>query len=193
MNHRPVATISIILISFAVTLMAPIFDSSVYGVNGHPTEWLSFLPSEPFRHMGLSLVVSPFLHINFQHLITNMIFLAPVAMMMERKKSGFFLILHFFLIHSQVLLLLVMVNFLFPIDGKAFLGSSHVILGLYTFWSLANKKYGMLFFALLVLSVGLWQSQSPLTLLAHALGFIVGIEILLLGRLRDKLRSKSSH
>lgn len=193
MNHRPLATISFILISFAVTLMAPIFDSSVYGVNGHPTEWLSFLPNDPFRHMGLSLVVSPFLHINFQHLISNLFFFAPVAMMMERKKSGFFLILHFFLIHSQVLLLLVMVNFLFPIGGKAFLGSSHVIIGLYTYWSLASKKYGMLFFALLILGVGLWQSQSPLTLLAHALGFIVGVEILLLGRLRDKLRSKSSN
>jgi membrane associated rhomboid family serine protease len=193
MNHRPVATITFILISVAVTLMAPIFDYSVYGVNGHPTEWLSFLPSEPFRHMGLSLVVSPFLHINFQHLITNMIFFAPVAMMMERKKSGFFLTLHFSLIHTQVLLLLVMVNYFVPLDGKAFLGSSHVVIGLYTYWSLANKKYGMLFFALLMLSVGLWQSQSPLTLLAHALGFMVGVEILLLGRLRDKLRTKSSY
>ncbi len=193
MNHRPAATISLILISVAVTLMAPIFDYSVYGVNGHPTEWLSFLPGDPFRHNGFSLVVSPFLHINFQHLLTNLIFFAPVAMMMERKKSGFFLALNCFLVHSQVLLLLVMVNHLFSLDGKAFLGSSHVIIGLYTYWSLANKKYGMLFFALLILGVGLWQSQSPLTLLAHTLGFIVGVEILLLGRLRDKLRSKSSH
>ncbi len=86
-----------------------------------------------------------------------------------------------------------MVNYFVPLDGKAFLGSSHVVIGLYTYWSLANKKYGMLFFALLMLSVGLWQSQSPLTLLAHALGFMVGVEILLLGRLRDKLRTKSSY
>jgi hypothetical protein len=57
-----------------------------------------------------------------------MIFFAPVAMMMERKKSGFFLTLHFFLIHSQVLLFLVMVNHVFALDGKAFLGSRHVVL-----------------------------------------------------------------
>jgi membrane associated rhomboid family serine protease len=173
--------------------MAPIFDSSIYGVNGHPTEWLSFLPSSPFRRMGLSLIFSPFLHINFQHLLTNMVFFTPVAMMMERKRSGVFLALNFFAIHFQVLLLLVVVNLFFPLYGKAFLGSSHVIIGLYSFWSLTNKKYGMLFFAFLILAVGLWQTQSPLTLLAHGLGFMVGIELLLLGRFWGKFGPKSSN
>jgi membrane associated rhomboid family serine protease len=193
MKTRPLATISFILLSIIITFMAPIFDSSIYGVNGHPTEWLSFLPSSPFRRMGLSLIFSPFLHINFQHLLTNMVFFTPVAMMMERKRSGVFLALNFFAIHFQVLLLLVVVNLFFPLYGKAFLGSSHVIIGLYSFWSLTNKKYGMLFFAFLILAVGLWQTQSPLTLLAHGLGFMVGIELLLLGRFWGKFGPKSSN
>ncbi len=192
MNQRPLATITFIMLSFAVTLMAPIFDSSVYGVNGHPREWLSFLPGSPLRHMGLSLICSTFLHINFLHVMTNMIFFTPISLMMERKKTGLFLTLNFFLIHFQVLLLLYLINLVFPMEGKAFSGSSHVIVGLYTLWSLTQKKYGMLFWPLLVIAIGLWDDNSH-TLLAHALGFIVGVELLFLGRLWDKLRSKRSN
>jgi membrane associated rhomboid family serine protease len=192
MNHTPVVTITFILISFATTVMAPIFDSSIYGVNGHPTEWLSFLPSSPMRHMGMSIICSPFLHINFLHIVTNMIVFIPIAMMMERKKTGLFLIVNFFFIHFQVLLLLFLINLWLPLEGKAFLGSSHVIIGLYTFWSLANNTYGMLFGPLLVIGIGLWDINY-LSLLAHALGLIVGVELLFLGRLCDKLRTKSSN
>lgn len=190
--NRPVATISFILTTLAVTFMAPAFDSSFYGVNGHPTEWLSFLPEDPFRQSGLSLLLSPFLHINFLHLMTNMIIFIPVALMMERKKSGSFLALNFFLIHFQVLLLLVLINYVFPLHGKAFLGSSHVIIGLYTLWGFSNKKYGLLAVPLLVLAIGLWDSNS-LSLLAHALGFVVGVELLFLGQIWSKLSSKRTH
>lgn len=192
MKHRPITTITFFLLSLAVTLIAPTFDSSFYGVNGHPTEWLSFMPGAPLRHMGLSLIFSPLLHINVWHLITSLIVLAPVALMMERKKSGFFLALNFCLIHFQVLLFLVWINMFYPMEGKAFLGSSHVVIGLYTFWSLANKKYGMLSIPLIAISIDLWNSNS-LTLLAHTLGFVVGVEILLLGRLWNKVRPQSAN
>jgi len=192
MSYRPVATIIIILISFAVTFMAPVFDTSVYGINGHPTEWLSFLPSTPWRHKQLSLFFSPFLHINFLHFINNMVMFTPIAMIIERKKSGFFLILTFFSIHFHVLLLLVLINVLSPMGNKTFLGSSHVIIGLYTFWSLSNKKYSMLFWPLLVIAIGLWDGHS-LSLLAHVLGFIVGVEHLLIGRLCNKFCPKRSN
>jgi membrane associated rhomboid family serine protease len=189
-NKRPLITISFTLISFTVMVMAPIFDSSVYGVNGHPTEWLSFLPNAPFRHMGLSLFFSPFLHINFQHLITNILIFLPVAMMIERKRSGAFLAVIFFSIHFQVLILLAVIDVFYPLDGKAFLGSSHVIIGLYSFWALTSKKMSMLYFGILLCAVGFFQSQGALTLLAHTLGLCTGIALLIPDRFGSKLRSK---
>lgn len=188
MNHRPVASIALILLSFAVTFIAPTFDSSFYGLDGHPSGWLSFSPQDPLRHMGLSLILSPFLHVNLIHLMTNVIVFIPVAMMMERKKSGSYLTFQFFLIHFLVLILLVLSNLLFPMGNKAFLGSSHIITGLYTFWALANKKYGLLVLPLFIISIGLWENQS-LTLLSHSLGFFAGVIFLILGRLHEKLRS----
>lgn len=193
MKNKLNATISFLLLSFAITFMAPIFDSSFYGFNGHPIEWMSFLPTSPLRHAGISILFSPFLHLNTQHLLTNLFFFTPIAMMMERKRSGLFLALHFFLIHFQVLLLLVLVNVFYPLEGKAFLGSSHIIIGLYSLWSVANKKFAMMSFALLILVIGMWQGQGALTLLAHALGLLVGIETLFLGRLWVKFRSQPSH
>lgn len=173
--------------------MAPIFDYSVYGVNGHPTVWLSFSPDSPLRHGGLSWIVSPFLHLHFEHLITNMTLFVPVAMMMERKKSGKFLLLKFLSIHTLVLLALMFVSPFYPLSGKAFLGSSHVVIGLYCYWGLANKKYSMTVLALVILGIGLWQSQSPLTLLAHVLGFLIGFGILVTGSLWDKIRAKGTN
>lgn len=192
MNYRPLVTMALVLTSLIVTLVAPIFDSSFYGVNGHPTEWLSFSPDAPLRHYGLSLIFSPFLHISFLHLLTNMVVFMPVAMMIERKKSGSNLILRFLFIHFKVLIILVIVNALFPLGGKAFLGSSHVVVGLYTFWALNQKKYGMLLVPLLVLGIGLWDFSS-LTFLAHILGFLVGVGLFFLGSLLSKLRLKSSN
>lgn len=193
MKNRPIATISFVLFSVLVTFVAPIFDSSLYGVNGHPSEWLSFMPSMPFRHMGLSLILSPFLHLNFQHLVTNTILFIPVAMMVERKNSGRNLALNFFLIHFQVLFFLIFVTLFYPLEGKAFLGSSHVIIGLYSFWSITNKKYNLLYFSILILAVGLWQDQSHLTTLVHVLGLLTGLELSVFCRLRSKLRSKSTN
>ncbi len=192
MNYRPVVTIVLILVSFLATLVAPIFDSSFYGENGHPTEWLSFLPTVPLRQSGLTLIFSPFLHINLSHLLTNMVILLPVALMIERKISGRKLILFFSLIHFQVLLLLVLADVFMSLEGKAFLGSSHIVIGLYTFWALNQKKYGMLFMPLLVLGIGIWNSHS-LTFLAHMLGFIVGVELLFLCRLWERVRPQHSN
>ena len=124
MNKKPIATISFILLSIAGFFIAPIFDYSVYGVNGHPNEWLSFLPNSPLRNMGLSLIFSPFLHINFAHVMSNLIFFIPVAMMMERQKSGIILTINFCLIHFQVLFLLFLLGLIAPIGDKAFLNVS---------------------------------------------------------------------
>lgn len=188
MKYRPFASLSLILLSFIVTVMISILDTSIYGINGHPTQWLSFLPHDPLRHMGLSLFISPFLHINFMHALVNMIFFIPLALMIERKKSGKFLTVVFFLTHALVLLLLILVDLFFSLEGKAFLGSSHVIVGLYTFWSLYNKNYSLLFWPLFMIGVGFWEPQ-PLTLLAHFLGLLAGVKIFNFIRLWEKFRT----
>ena len=192
MKQRPLITISLILISLVITLMAPIFDNSIYGFNHHPTEWLSFSPNAPLRHWGLSLIFSPFLHMNFVHVLTNMIFFIPVGMMIERKESGRFLAVSFVLLHALVLLLLVMVNLFFSLEGKAFLGTSHVVIGLYTFWSLKTKNFALLFWPLFIIGWGLWEPQ-PMILLAHTLGLFAGIKLFFWSRLWDKFRSQRSH
>lgn len=188
MKNRPITTICFIAVTFLVTFVAPIFDSSLYGVQGHPTEWLSFLPNAPLRHLGASLLFSPFIHVNFEHLMINLFFFVPMAMIIERKRSGTFLLFSVSLIHFQVLLALFVLSSIFPLEGKAFLGLSHIIVGLFSFWSLTNKKYGLLFLALLIIGVGQWQSQNELTLLAHGLGLVFGVELFFLGRFQNKQR-----
>lgn len=192
MNNRPVATISLILMSIAVTLAAPAFDSSFYGFNGHPAEWLSFSPAAPFRHMGMGLIFSPFLHIHFWHLLTNIVVLTPIALMMERKKSGLYLVLQFIVIHLQVLFMLTLIHSVFSMEGKAFVGSSHVVAGLYTFWSLDRKNYRLLILPLSVIAIGLWDSNT-LSLIAHALGCLAGLVLLFINRLWNKTCSQGTN
>lgn len=143
--------------------------------------------------MGLSLLLSAFIHINTAHLLTNLAFFLPIAMMVERQRSGLFLAGAWFFIHFLVLLTLTGIAVLFPLGGNSFLGSSHIIVGLYGFWSLERKKYGLLFFALLIISAGLWENQSPFTLVAHFLGLLGGLLLFAIGHLRNKSRLKSAN
>ena len=193
MKNRPIATLCFILTAILITFFAPLFDVSIYGLKGHPKEWLSFLPNSPWRHYGGSLLASPFLHMSWEHLLTNLVLFIPIAMMIERKRSGLYLAGIFFLLHFKVLVSLWVVQFFIPLEGKAFLGVSHVIIGLFSFWSLSTKRYGLLVFALLILIVGQWQLQSTSTLLAHALGFTMGVLLFFLGRSRDKLRPQRAN
>ncbi|MGE3609493.1 MAG: hypothetical protein AB7I27_07895 [Bacteriovoracaceae bacterium] len=193
MKNKPVATISILILTVLITWIAPIFDSSLYGVNGHPTEWLSFYPAHPLNHFGAGLFASPFLHLNGQHLFTNLILFFPLAMVIERKESALFLLKFFILFHFQILLMLICLNEVIPLEGKYFLGSSHIILAFYSFWGLSQKKWFLLGFSLLALMIGYWQGQSHLTTWAHAIGIFVGIETLFLSSFWNKIRPKRSH
>lgn len=146
------------------------------------------MPEAPFRAYGLTLLFSPFIHLGLQHLLTNFILLVPVAMMIERKKSSSFLLSLFFILHFTILSLLVLFHQLRPISGLAFLGMSHVIIALITYWALITRRYGMLMFAVFILAMGWWQAQSSMTLLAHTLGLLVGACLFALGRSWQKLR-----
>lgn len=193
MKNRPLASLALLALAVLVTFVAPIFDSSLFGVKGHPTEWLSFLPNAPFRLGGLTLFFSPFIHLNPEHLFTNLVMLVPISLMIERKRSAAFLIACFFIIHCQVLLYLWAISFFDAWEGKAFLGMSHVIVGLFSFWSLTNKKAGLFILALLVLGLGQWQAPNTLTFLAHFLGILTGIELFFLSSLYHRTRTKSAN
>ncbi|WP_372655710.1 rhomboid family intramembrane serine protease [Halobacteriovorax sp.] len=183
MKKRPIATTSLTLIALAITSMAPLFDTSVYSLNEHPTQWMSFMPSTPFRYMGLTFISSPFIHLNLEHFFVNTLFLLPIGMIIERKKTWTYLAVLFLLVHFQTLLSLIVIDSFYTFQAKAFLGYSHIVIGIYTFWFVKNKKYGSLTLAILILIAGLWQTQSPLTILAHVLGLAAGIVILILERL----------
>ncbi len=193
MQKKPWASIILVLLTMIVTFMAPVFDTSVYSVNGHPTEWLSFLPESPFRHYGSGIFLSSLLHMNATHLFTNLFFFTPLALMMERKTSGGYLILKFCALHLLVLLGLVLTHILFPLQGKGFIGMSHLVVGLYAYWGITQKKYGFLFFALAMIGIGLWLDQSPLTHLAHSLGLASGLCLVFLSKLWCKVRPKPAH
>lgn len=186
MKTRPLATLSLIFISLLVTFLIPAFDTSLYGVDGNPLLWWSFLPSDPFRQFGLTLIVAPFLHMNFSHLVINTVLLVPVALMMERKLSGKSLLLSFSGVHVLSIILLLITSLFIDLSKSSFLGTSHIVVGLYAYWALANRKFSLLVFALGVLLVGFWQDQNPLTILAHGLGIVSGIMLFGLGRLRRK-------
>lgn len=188
MNSRPLTTIAFLVLSFGITIGASVFDSSLFGHDGHPTLWLSFMPEDPFRLYGLSIIFSPFLHLGLQHLITNFILLVPVAMMIERKKSGPFLAGLFVTLHLIILATMILLHQFKSMTGAGFLGMSHVIIALITYWSLSTKRYGMLMFAAFILAMGWWQSQSSLTILAHAIGLIVGALLFAVSSSWQKLR-----
>ena len=193
MQNRPYASISLAVATLIVTFLAPAFDSSIYGVNGNPVQWMSFMPSGPFRHNGVSLLLAPFLHVNLQHLGINLLLFLPVALMIERKLSGKSLLADFLAIHVLTMVVLVLSAHTFSIGTASFVGLSHIVTGLYAYWSLRQKKYSLMVFALAILLTGFWQDQNPLTILAHGLGLVSGIMLFGAGQLRRVNRSERPH
>lgn len=192
-KRRPFATLVLIILCLAITIIAPIFDSSIYGVNGHPTLWLSFMPNHPLRNFGSSVILSPFIHLNFQHLITNLVLLTPISLMVERKTSARLLYGLFAAIHLMVICGLLFSALFFDLNDKGFLGASHIVIGLYAFWAALNKKWGLLLIPFLMIALGLWQAQGQLTILAHTLGLAMGLKLIILHNLWRKLRSHTSN
>lgn len=186
---RPILTITISMSCILMTAMAPLFDSSIYGINGHPTLWMSFMPSNPLRLLGLGLITSPFLHINLEHLIVNTFFLVPIAMIIERKYSSLYLLKLFFSLHALVLLQLVLVDTFFQLNGKSFLGCSHIVIGIYSYYFTHEKKFGLLAIPFTVILLGAWQGQGVLTTLAHTLGLASGVCAVYLNIFFNSLRS----
>lgn len=186
MKTRPYATISLIVLSVIVTFIAPAFDSSIYGVNGSPLQWWSFMPAQPFRQLGLTLLLAPFLHLNTEHLLINTILLVPVGLMIERKQSAKHLAITFLSIHLLTMVLLIISSTFGNLSNAYFLGMSHIVAGLYSYWALVNRKFSLLIFAAGILIAGFWKNQNPLTLLAHGLGIASGVILFGLGRLRRK-------
>lgn len=193
MNKQPIATISLSLLIIAITTLAPLLDTSIYALNEHPTMWMSFMPSTPLRYMGLTFVSSPFIHLNLEHLAVNLFFFIPIGMMVERKKTRGYLLLLYTVIHLLVLLSLAFIDNFYSFQMKSFLGSSHIVIGLYSYWFIKNRKFGSLLMTIIILIAGLWQTQSPLTILAHGLGFFAGVVALFTQRLTRLKNVKSSH
>jgi membrane associated rhomboid family serine protease len=186
MKTRPLATILLIALSLLITFISPAFDTSVYGVNGNPLQWWGFMPAHPLRQYGLTLIISPFLHLNFAHLLINCILLVPVGLMIERKLNGIKLMIYFLGIHFFTLILLVVASTLMSLGQASFLGISHIVVGLYAYWGLVNRKFGLLIFTIGVLVAGYWQNQNPLTILAHGMGIVSGFILFGMGRFRRK-------
>ncbi len=193
MKQRPLVTIGLILFCLLVTLMIPTLDTSIYGFNGDPLSWLSFSPTDPWRIWGLSILLSPFVHLNLWHLFTNLIFLVPLALIIERRRSPAQLVIILVCIHLAGLLCLLALGAGIPLEGKLFLGSSQVLAGLYTFWALEEKKFAYLLIPGGILLSGLWQGQDQLTILAHGAGVIGGVLLIFSNALRKKLGAKRTN
>jgi membrane associated rhomboid family serine protease len=193
MKQRPLVTIVLILLCLLVTFLIPALDSSIYGFNGHPTYWLSFSPADPLRVRGLAIILSPFIHLDAAHLLVNLVLLVPLALVVERRRSGARLLFVLMLLHLGTLLGLTGLAALVPIGAKAFLGSSHVVTGLYTYWGLGEEKYAYLYVPIGALVLGAGQGQDQLTIFAHAVALAPAVLLVLSDRLRRKLRPKGAH
>jgi membrane associated rhomboid family serine protease len=183
-SGRPISTITLSLLSCLITIGVGLFDSSLYSFDGSPLIWLSFMPESPLRAYGLSLIFSPFLHLNMQHLLTNLFFFIPISMMIEKKRGSLQVFSLFFVHHFLVLILLTLGHFYFNFGGAGFLGMSHILMGLITYWSFTNRHYWPLLVPALFLLVGTYQDQASLTLLAHIFGVIAGLVLFIGRRLR---------
>jgi membrane associated rhomboid family serine protease len=188
MKQRPYGTLSLILLTIIVTAASALFDGSLYGVEAHPADWWSFSPTAPMRLWRLTWLLSAFLHLGPSHLVTNLFILFPVAMMIERKKGPAHLLGMSALIHLLVLGGLLFGISLWSLQGKAFLGSSHFILGLYMYWGILQRRWSLLLLPAGVLLWGVWQDQSSLILLAHILGTLAGVGLGVGSHFREKLR-----
>lgn len=133
------------------------------------------MPEFPFRNQGITLYLSAFVHMGVEHLLINMVFFIPLAMMIERKYSGKHIILIFFSLHLMTLSLLSILHFVMDLRGTAFLGMSHIVVGLSAFWGLLNKRYLILGISFLFLIVGYWQEQSTLVQMSHLCGLLSGV------------------
>lgn len=188
-SHRPAFTILFVLITVLFTYGISILDTSLYGVQGSPLEWLAFKPIEFNQLFTLSALASPFVHLSTQHLLMNLLLFVPVSMMIERAQGIKFLLALILFIHFQVYLLLIVCHYWINLSGFAFLGLSHIVLGLYGFWALYRKNIGLTVLALAIIIIGKWQGQDNLTLLAHILGYMIGVELFIARRSWDKFRS----
>ncbi len=193
MKQRPWVTIALIILCLLVTLLIPALDTSIYGFSGDPLSWLSFSPTDPFRFWGLSILLSPFVHLNFSHLFTNLIFLVPLALIIERRRSPGQLAMVLGFLHIAGLLCLLLLGAAIALNGKMFLGSSQVLAGLYTFWALGEKKFAFFLIPAGIIVSGLWQGQDQLTILAHGAGVVSGMMLVLVSGSRKKLGAKSAN
>ena len=186
---RPYLTIFILFCCLIITYGIGALDTSLYGVQGSALNWLSFRPDSFKNLLSLSLVISPFLHLNTTHIVMNFFLFIPISMVIERSYGPKQLALLFVSIHVQVLLFLLLSHYWISLEGKSFLGLSHIILGLFGYWALSKKNVYMTFFALSIIALGKWQGQDNLTLLAHVLGYLVGVELFVIRRSWEKFRS----
>ncbi|PIP96460.1 MAG: hypothetical protein COW00_10470 [Bdellovibrio sp. CG12_big_fil_rev_8_21_14_0_65_39_13] len=190
---KPFLTLFLLFCCLFVTYGIGALDTSLYGVQGSALGWLSFSP-ESFKNLiSLSLIVSPFLHLNTGHLLMNFFLFIPISMVIERSYGPKILSLLFIMIHVQSLLLLIVSNHWINLEGKFFLGLSHVVLGLYGYFALSKKNLFLTFFALSIIAIGKWQGQDNLTLLAHVIGYLVGVELFVIRRSWEKFRSQRSN
>lgn len=185
MKFRPYATLTLTLICLIVTIASQAFNTSLFFFDGSPEKWLSYFTVEPFRHYGLTIVLSPFMHISSSHLLVNLFFLIPISLLIERKKSGQFLIIRFTAIHLITLIFLT----LFASGNQAFLGASHLICGLGLYWSLNRRQWSLLALIIAFVGLGFWEGQNSATILAHGAGALAGALVLVLDQIRSKIRS----
>jgi membrane associated rhomboid family serine protease len=193
MKPYPFGTLSLLILAILVTAGVSIFDQSIYGVESHALGWLGFTPSAPWRYFGLSWILSGLMHQDFSHLITNLIILIPVAMIIERKLGSSSLVAISIFLHVMVLVSLILCHQFYSLENKSFLGTSHLAMGLYVFWGIHQKKWGLLILPAGVLIWGLWVNQGPQIMLAHLMGVGAGVLVVTLGQLWRKIRSQSSH
>ncbi|MBY0515978.1 MAG: rhomboid family intramembrane serine protease [Bacteriovoracaceae bacterium] len=177
MQRKPITTILFILACILFTVACEILNNSIYGIDENVIKLLSFNPTHPLTHFGLGFFCSIFIHINLAHIATNLFFIVPICLMIERKKSSLYLFILIVLLHFITLLTLSLASGLLFTKEMYFVGTSHVVIALYTFWSLSQKRFSLFLIPALVLIIGFWQGQSHLTHLAHFLGMLSALLI----------------
>lgn len=173
--QRYPATLTLLLLCVLATLLGQGLDGSYFGVTGDALSGLSFMPAAPGRLAGLTTLSAALVHQDLTHLLVNLLLLAPIVLVLEKKHGGHATALLVVGLQLLVLLTLLLGHAVMDLSAFAFLGASHLTLGLYAFWGLTEKRFLALGMVAATLAAGFFQQQSSATLMAHALGASAGL------------------
>jgi membrane associated rhomboid family serine protease len=177
------------------TLIPHLFRRTLFSHEENPLIIFSFTPQIWGESMRLSHYVWPLVHQSGEHLALNTLGLLPILLILEKKFNS--LKLARILVLTQGFFMILFISFFNFFSSQVlknhqvlyFLGSSHLIFALYTYWFLNERKFKTLIFFSITFGVTYFYT-SAWTFWGHFAGSLSGIGSYYLEKLGCRARTK---